>query len=411
LVVVLVQVVNLVGVFKETLRQSKNKRTIGPILSAVATTGGAGFTAAQSLADTALKARSTALIAALQPHAMQHVNVQMGKLHVGLGMFTYGLGLLSSAISLKKQIESWQQAIRTGNYSEQGAAALATLGAGGMTAVNAYGLSNTLHAGYTVFSAPNRAARTAAWAAAGTRLSTVFFRFNLAGALFTVLELSGTWLFNRYNLNVHDKWLKITPWSRDTGMRGDHSLEDYQSYLAFLIHAPYAQLGLNPHDSWLKNLLFKANASDIHLVLPRLTLSDLQPPFGGKSKYRLGIGAHRISIPLHSRGAPRERKDVISDEILSSLRLVKSSPEGLVLCLQYPVDPDSEFIPAKETLELAVCIQKLNDKGEWAARTRVIHLDPRDEGHFDVVTPQIVKENPPMLLVEAQFLEQSDHAE
>jgi hypothetical protein len=411
LVVVLVQVVNLVGVFKEALRQSKNKRTIGPILSAVATTGGAGFTAAQSLADTALKARSTALIAALQPHAMQHVNVQMGKLHVGLGMFTYGLGLLSSAISLKKQIESWQQAIRTGNYSEQGAAALATLGAGGMTAVNAYGLSNTLHAGYTVFSAPNRAARTTAWAAAGTRLSTVFFRFNLAGALFTVLELSGTWLFNRYNLSVHDKWLKITPWSRDTRMRGDHSLEDYQSYLAFLIHAPYAQLGLNPHDSWLKNLLFKAKASDIHLVLPRLTLSDLQPPFGGKSKYRLGLGAHRISIPLHSRGAPRERKDVISDEILSSLRLVKSSPEGLVLCLQYPVDPDSEFIPAKETLELAVCIQKLNDKGEWAARTRVIHLDPRDEGHFDVVTPQIVKENPPMLLVEAQFLEQSDHAE
>jgi hypothetical protein len=59
--------------------------------------------------------------------------------------------------------------------------------------------------------APNSAARKAAWAAAGTRLSTVFFRFNLAGALFTVLELSGSWLFNRYNLSAHDKWLKTTP--------------------------------------------------------------------------------------------------------------------------------------------------------------------------------------------------------
>jgi len=141
-------------------------------------------------------------------------------------------------------------------------------------------------------------------------------------------------------------------------MRGDHSLEEYQSYLAFLIHAPYAKLGLDSSDSWLKRLLFKAKPSDIHLVLPRLTLSDLLPPLGGKSKYQLGIGAHRISTPLHSRGVPQERKDVISDQVLSSLRIVKSTPEGLVLCLQYPVDPDSEFTPAKETLELAVCIQK-----------------------------------------------------
>ncbi|MGY1893066.1 hypothetical protein [Pseudomonas sp. SDT291_1_S447] len=410
LVVVLVQVVNLVGVFKETLRQSKNKRTIGPILSAVATTGGAGFTAAQSLADTALKARSTALIAALQPHAMQHVNVHMGKLHVGLGAFTYGFGLVSSAISLNNQYKNWQQAIRSGNQSAQGATALSTLGAGGMVTVNAYGLSHTVHATFTVLTAPNKVARTAAWAAAGTRLSTVFFRFNLAGALFTVLELSGTWLYNRYNLSAHDKWLKITPWSRDEERRGDHSLHDYQSYLAFLIHAPYVQLGPNQYDFWLKNLLLKAKPSDIHLVLPRLTLSDLVPPLGGKPKHRLGIGAHRISMPMHSRGAPRERKDVISEEVVRSLRIVESTSEKLVLCLEYPVDPNFEFTPAKETLELAVCIQNLNDKGEWISRTRVIHLDPRGNGHFSVVTPQLVKENPPVLLVEAQFLEPADHA-
>ncbi len=411
LVVVLVQVVNLVGVFKETFRQSKNKRTIGPILSAAATTGAAGFTAAQSLADMALRARSAALVTALQPHAMQHLYVQMGKLHVGLGAFTYGFGLVSSAMSLNNQYKNWQEAVRSGKQSAQGAAALATLGAGGMVTVNAYGLSHIVHATFTVLKAPNKAARTAAWAAAGTRLSTVFFRFNLAGALFTILELSGTWLYNRYNLSAHDKWLKITPWSRDDKMRGDHSLYDYQSYLAFLIHAPYAQLGINPYDSWLRNLLFKAKPSDIHLVLPRLTLIDLLPPFGGKSKYRLGIGAHRISIPLHIQGTPRERKDVISDEVLRSLRIVESTPEKLVLCLQYPIDPNSEFTPAKETLELAVCIQHLNDKGEWVSRTRVIHLDPRGDGHFAVVTPQSSKENPPVLLVETQFLELADHGE
>ncbi|MGN8144192.1 toxin VasX [Pseudomonas sp. 22105] len=411
LVVVLVQVVNLVGVIKELTKQAKNKRAWAPLYGALASTGAAGFTAAQSLADTAMKARSTALIAALQPHALQHVHVQMGKLHIGLGMFTYGFGLMSSAMSLKNQYLNLQQAIRSGNQPAQGAAALATLGAGGMMSANVYGLGQTLYAGYTVISAPNSAARTTAWAAAGTRLSKVFFRFNLAGALFTVLEFSGTWLFNRYNISAHDKWLKITPWSRDAEMLGDHSLDDYQSYLAFLIHAPYAQLGPNPHDSWLKNLLFKAKPSDIHLVLPRLTLSDLLPPFGGKSTHRLGIGALRISIPIQSRGMLRERKDVISDEVVSSLRVVESTPKGLVLCLQYPVNSDSKFTSAKETLELAVCIQALNAKGEWASRTRVLHIDPRGEDHFAVVDPQLVKGHPPMLLVETQHLEQADHAE
>ena len=71
---------------------------------------------------------------------------------------------------------------------------------------------------------------------------------------------------------------------------------------------------------------------------------------------------------------------------------------------------DVEFTPAKETLELAVCIQRMNDKGEWASRTQVIHLNPRGEGHFSVVAPQLVKESPPMLLVETQLLEQADHA-
>ncbi|ROO07823.1 hypothetical protein BK673_14815 [Pseudomonas fluorescens] len=411
LVVVLVQVVNLVGVFREVRRQTRNERVWKPFAEAVAATGAAGFTAAQSLADTALKARSTSLVAGLQLHALQNVHVQMGKLHIGLGFFSYSFGLVSSAVSLKKQQQNWQQAIRSGNQSAQDAAALATSGAGGMVTVNAYGLSHTVHATFTVLTAPNKAARTTAWAAAGTRLSSVFFRFNLAGALFTVLELSGTWLYNRYNLSAHDKWLKITPWSRDAEMRGDHSLDDYQSYLAFLIHAPYAQLGPNSYDSWLKNVLFKAKPSDIHLVLPRLTLSDLLPPLGGKSKYRLGLGAHRISIPLHSRGAPRERKDVISDEVVSSVRIVESATKGLVLCLQYPLDPNSEFTPAKETLELAVCIQSVNGKGEWASRTRVIHLDPRGDGHFSVVAPELVKEKPPVLLVETQFLELADHAE
>lgn len=410
LLVFLVQGVNLVSVVRETFSQSRDKRKLAPLLSAAAATGAAGFTAAQSLADTALKARSAELIAGLQRHALQSVHVQMGKMHIGLGFFTYGFGLVASVSSLNTQHQNWQQATRSGNGSARDSAALAALGASGMAAVNAYGLSHTVRATFNVLTARSAETRIAAWAAAGTRLSTVFFRFNLAGALFTVLELGGTWLYNRYNINAHDKWLKTTPWSLDTEARGDHTLDEYKSYLVFLLHAPYAQLGTNEHDSWLKKLLLKAKPKDIHLVLPGLKLNDFQPPLNGQPARRLGIGAHRISVPLHSRGTPRERRDVISEEVANSLRIVETGPDRLILCLQYPLDIDAEFTPASETLELTVCLQTLNSNGEWVSRNRIICLNPRGKGHFPVSPSQTVTERPTMLLVETHLLELADHA-
>jgi hypothetical protein len=60
------------------------------------------------------------------------------------------------------------------------------------------------------------------------------------------------------------------------------------------------------------------------------------------------------------------------------------------------------------------CLKDLccyDEASEWMPRICVIHLDPRDEGNFDVVAPQLVKGNPPVLLVETHFLDQADHAE
>ncbi|MET1068281.1 MAG: toxin VasX [Pseudomonas prosekii] len=410
LLVFLVQGVNLVSVYREMQSQTGNKRVWKRLAGALVATGAAGFTAAQSLSDTALKARSAELVAGLQRHALQNVHVQMGKMHIGLGFFTYLLGFASSLSSLKTQHQNWQQATRSGNVSAQRSAALAGLGAGGMATANAYGLSHTIHASFKVLTTRSAAARTVAWAAAGTRLSTVFFRFNLAGALFTVLELGSTWLFNRYNISDHDKWLKTTPWSLDADERGDHTLDEYKNYLGFLLHAPYVQLGPNEHDSWLKNLLLKAKPKDIHLVLPGLNFDDFQPPLNGQPARRLGIGAHRISVPLHSRGVPRERNDTISDEVASSLRIVETGPDQLVLCLQYPSDPDSEYTPASETLELTVCIQTMNSNGEWLSRNRFIRLNPREQGRFHASPSQTVTERPPMLLIETHLLELADHA-
>ncbi|MCF4995450.1 hypothetical protein GIW70_12685 [Pseudomonas syringae] len=405
LLVFLAQVVNLVVVTRELVNQSRNERVWGPVINALTVTGAAGFVAAQSLADTALKASSKKLVS----EALESVHVQMGKMHVGLGFLSYGFGLVASFSSLSTQHQNWQQATRSGNRAAQSSAALAVVGAGGMTAVNAYGLSHTVHATFKVATAGSAAARTAAWAAAGTRLSTVFFRVNLAGALFTVLEFGGTWLHNRYNISAHDKWLKTTPWSLDSDERGDYTLDEYQHYLGLLLHAPFAHLGSNPHDSLLKNLFLRAEPSDIHLTLPGVKLSDFQPPLSGKPSHRLGIGAHRLFRPLDSRGVTRERKEVISDEVTDTLQVVQAEP--LILCLQHPPNRNAPMAPVAETLELAVCVQTLNAQGEWISRTHFIHLNPRGEGHFPSLPPKSVTEPPPLLLVDTHLLEPVDHVQ
>jgi hypothetical protein len=107
---------------------------------------------------------------------------------------------------------------------------------------------------------------------------------------------------------------------------------------------------------------------------------------------------------------PQERKEVISDEVVASLRLVQAAPDRLVLCLRYPLNPDAEFTPAVETLELAVCVETLNAKGVWEPRTQVIRINPRGTGRFPVLPPQSVSEYPPLLLVETHLLEMADHA-
>nr|WP_256214765.1 hypothetical protein [Pseudomonas sp. H1h] len=409
LLVFLAQAVNLVGVYREMMKQTRNERVWKTFGNAAAATGAAGFAAAQSLADTALKTQSDRLVRSAQHHALENVHVQMGKMHVGLGFATYIFGLSSSLVSLNTQQQNWQNSTRSGNRAAQASAALATTGASGMVAVNAYGLGHTVYATFQVAKAGSAAARTAAWAAAGTRLSTVFFRVNLAGALFTVLELGGTWLYNRYNISTHDKWLRTTPWSLDSDERGNYTLDEYQRYLGDLIHAPFALLGPEKHDSLLKNLFLRAKPSDIHLELPGVQLSDFQPPLSGKASHRLGIGAHRLFRPLDSRGVARERKDEISNEVADSLQIVQTNP--LILCLKYPLNREAPLTPVVETLELGVCVQKLNGKGEWISRTHFIHLNPRGEGRYPSLPPKSVTEPPPLLLVETHLLELVDHAQ
>jgi hypothetical protein len=113
---------------------------------------------------------------------------------------------------------------------------------GGLAATNAYGFGHTAKAGYQVLMAAKGEARKTAWKVAGARLGSVFFRSSWAGGFFTILELAGTWLYNRYNTSGHDQWLQSTPWGLDVDKRKDLSLQEFQHYLTLQQFAPFVEV-------------------------------------------------------------------------------------------------------------------------------------------------------------------------
>ncbi|HEX8592582.1 MAG TPA: toxin VasX [Pseudomonas sp.] len=289
LLVFVAQVVNLVQVGKEVFSQPKNSTPVEPLLSSIAATVAAGFGAAQGIADTALSAHATELAMNLKKAELLNVHVQMGKLHISLGVVGYLAGVAAAGMSLKSSYTNWQDAARQGNRDAQTGATLSMLGNSGFIATNSYGAIQTgIAFKHVLATARHSPARVAAWAAAGTRLSTVFFRFNLAGIVFTALELSGSWLYNRYNLSFHDRWLLSTPWSQDPAQRKSLPLYEYQKSLRGYIQAPRMQVLPATDESGT------AQPRRFLLHFPTLTAADLMQPIGGgAANVVLYIGGYR----------------------------------------------------------------------------------------------------------------------
>ncbi|BAV77930.1 hypothetical protein PCAU_5721 [Pseudomonas chlororaphis subsp. aurantiaca] len=407
LLLFVVQALNLRQVAIETINQTKNKRVLTPVINAAVATGAAGFAAAQGIFDTALTARSSLLAKGLQNHAIEHLQVQMGKLHVGLGAMTYLFGAYAAGASLKSYQSSWEQAVRSGNDGAQAGAIMSMAGSGGLLASNTYGLGSTLHATYTVLAAEQGAVRTAAWAASGARLSSVFFRANLAGALFTALELGGNYVYNYYNTSSHDQWLQSTPWGRDASKRKSLSLAEYQRSLIAIVQAPSVQVGRVEYDSWWKNLLLRAKIGDIHLLLPGLDTAAFLAPLAGKPSHQLRIGAYRINTILMDRAQTTERWEILSEPVVARLRRVED--DQVVLCVGYPQTDERIVGKSGEELMLVVSIQNTSANGQPQQRTHYIRLDPRGAGAFPSVDRVPPPPHAPLLQVEPLMLEFASH--
>ncbi|MDR5868710.1 hypothetical protein [Halomonas koreensis] len=352
---------------------------VWPLVNSVVSTGSVGFSAAQGVMDTALSSRLNALNNALQVSGAKSVSASLGRLHMFLGGFTYAFGFVASYVSLTSRHDAWQEAVRSGDRSAQSAAMASMVGAGGMLGSNAYGLANTLHAGYSV------AFRGVSWAAAGARLGSVFWRFNLAGALFTVLELGGSWLYNRYSTSRHDDWLLTTPWSQDADQVRDDDVETYQSRLQAIAQAPRIKVSIEEFDGWWKSWTQGPKSVDFALSLSSVSLQDLSAPFGGKAPVRLFLGGYQVQPEYRGRDYCPERWVTATEKVLANLTLEEQSP----LSLGFPRPEPLDSISGRRTDNvIAIRLEELGDDGQY--RVHNYHIRISASGGEGDYTPSSV---------------------
>jgi hypothetical protein len=349
LLVFAAQLVNFVQVWKEVMAEPEHTRNKGQLWSPFFTTAAAGFGAAQGIADTALSALAADLAENLKVAELEGVHVQMGKLHIGLGIVGYGAGMFASAIGLNSARNNWLNAARQGNSAAQSGAALSMISNSGFLLSNTYGLTETAISATNVLSkAVQSEARRTAWALAGTRLSKVFFQVNLAGILFTTLDLAGTWFYNRHNLSRHDRWLEMTPWSQNPNKRLSLSLSEYQENLHTQVKAPRIEVHPQQADDQGSPVVTR-----IALHLPTTALGELMRPFGGgPAKTVLRIGSYDLRTHL-VRPKSIERWTVSTDALRAKLWIRQTAP----LILEFEASTRANRPSGTETDELVITIE------------------------------------------------------
>jgi len=365
-----VQLVNFGAVLGELFSSDNKQKFLQDNLKRLGesfwATSAAGFLAAQGIMDTGHGARAQALVTAWQRSAVTSVHIRMGKLHIWLGGSAYLFGAVSATISAYKHRENWLGAVQAGNAEAQAGAVLGMMGSGGLAATNAYGLSRTGQSFFQVLAARGAESKAIAWATAGRTLSGLFARLNVAGLVFTVFELGGTWLYNRHNLSERDRWLQTTPWSLESERVHDSSLEDYAE--AFARIGDSVTLDEVPAED--------EEPSKLQLSCHRLPLDSLTEPSEGKSPYRVSIAAWRIQpgergmFSLHP-----ETWVPCSGTILASLDQLFDTAH-LQLTFKPPAHEKTRYGTLTSELSLMVKLETLQADGAYTSSVYMLKATP-----------------------------------
>lgn len=361
-----VQLAILWNVSDEIGSNSESPNDNSRIYESLWATAAAGFLAGQGIMDTAYGARAKALAGAWQRTALTGVHVRMGKLHVRLGIPAYLSGAISAGISAYKHRENWLRAVQTGNAEAQAGAVLGMVGSGGLAVTNAYGFARTFGMARAVRRASSGIARAEAWAVAGRTLSGLFARLNVAGLVFSVFELGGTWLYNRYNLSERDKWLQTTPWSREPEQVHNGSLDDYVEAFARIGNS--VTLDEVPGED--------EEPSRLRLNCHGLPADSLMEPLEGNAPHRLSIAAWRIQPGRRGMFSLQPEAWVpCNGAILGSLEQSVDT-DHLQLAFRPPAHEKTQHGIRTRELGLMVKLETLQEDGVYTGAVYMLKVTP-----------------------------------
>ena len=341
------------------------------LIGAATATAAAGFMAAQSIGNTALETRAQTLASVLRTSQSNGVYAQLGKMHYGLGLAGYLTGFAAAGFSLYNNRNNWQSAVRSGNSSAQSAAAMAMVGDVGLMGNYLYGLKSTLVTRIGIA----RGAIT--WARAGSYLGSVFWRVNVVGLAFSVLQLGATWFYNRHNISQHDQWLQTSPWGVEGG---NERLEYYLQELQRITQAAHITLEEVYSDSWIPNFIRDPDHYIMALHLPGLTPGALESPLVGKAPVRVSLKAWQVQ-PVKRR--PRdgtiqavERWLDASADLVEALD-VDDQDGHVVLVGNTPTHRPTERGYNTEHWVIGIQLEQQDGEGGYQPSEAYIYIDPR----------------------------------
>jgi hypothetical protein len=251
-------------------------------------------------------------------------------------------------------------------------AAISFVGSAGLTATSTYGLRQTMNSARSILQASPGEERALAWARSGTRLSGLLARLNLVGLAFSVFELAGTWLYNRYNLSERDKWLLSTPWSAESDRNENLALAQYEAALAALAEPVSITPAKEVENEDTSDVILNIHNWEPTALNPDLALARKEP-------YRLSLSAWQVQ-PARS-GMYRRLPEVwlrCSAPIIESMEVLDT--EGhLQLKFIVPQPVKTKYGENTRNLVVMVRLETLGADGDYRTHDHLLTLPPEPD--------------------------------
>ena len=164
------------------------------------------------------------------------------------GFWAFVSGGVVASLDLGKHSLQWGKALAEGDYKALGATTLQISGDTMLVGTNTWAAKHTGSVVKNIMKTPTEL-RALAWAEASPRLLAIGARANLIGLIATALQLVGEGLYNYFNLDDLQKWMRSSAWGNKTENR---TAQDEWNELAKVVQKPTCEMIRDAKKTYLK---------------------------------------------------------------------------------------------------------------------------------------------------------------